>query len=180
MIECTDLVIRPLQQADVHAVLEIIRAVRREYGLESRVSALLEPSEYSLFDLYQRRRSAYFVAVEGGEVVGGAGIARLADADWLTCELQKMYLRSQNRRQGIGQRLLAACITAAHTFRFESCYAETISAMTPALAFYERNGFQRLTAPMGVTGHNHNDCWMMLNIASPDSAIPAHGRPPRF
>ena len=87
MTEQRDCVIRRLQQADVYPVLEIIRATRREFGLESRVAALIEPSEYRLLDLYRSRRAAYFVAVEGSEVVGGAGIAPLTSADWSTCEL---------------------------------------------------------------------------------------------
>lgn len=167
MNEQNNCVIRRLQQSDVHAILEIIRATRREYRLESRVAALLEPSEYSLFDLYRRRRSAYFVAVEGGEIVGGAGFAPLADGDWATCELQKMYLRPQNRGRGVGRQLLSSCIGAAQAFGFVRRYAETISAMTAALAFYERSGFRRLTGPMGLTGHTHNDCWMMLEIPAP-------------
>ena len=170
MNEQNDCVVRRLQQSDVHAVLEIISASRREYGLESRVAALLEPSEYRLFDLYQHRRSVYFVALSGDEIVGGAGIAPLANSDWATCELQKMYLRPRNRGRGIGRQLLSACIGAAQSLGFTRCYAETILAMTAALAFYERSGFRRLTSPVGLTGHTHNDCWMTLEIQPPGFA----------
>ena len=150
--------IRRLLQQDVHSMLDIIRGVRREYGLEARVEKLLEPADYSLFDLYRRRRSAYFIALEAGEVVGGA--------DFKTCELQRMYLRPDGRGRGIGLALLQSCIHAAESFGFERCYAETISAMTGAIAFYRRNGFSRLSAPLGQTGHGHNDCWMLLDALS--------------
>jgi putative acetyltransferase len=99
-------------------------------------------------------------------ILGGAGIFPLANEDWGTCELQRMYLRSQHRGRGIGQALLNGCLEAARSFGFERCYAETVSEMSAAIAFYERNGFRRLTAPIGETGHSHNDFWMMLNMGS--------------
>ncbi|HEY8507665.1 MAG TPA: GNAT family N-acetyltransferase [Steroidobacteraceae bacterium] len=162
--------IRPLQQPDVHALLQIIRGTRLEYGLERRVPQLLEPSDYALLDVYHRRRSAYFVATNAGEVVGGAGIAPLPESDGMTCELQRMYLLPQHRGKGIGQRLLDACIDAARSFGYARCYAETISEMTTAIAFYERNGFRRLPGPKGNSGHPHNDCWLELDLTDPYAA----------
>jgi putative acetyltransferase len=146
MGEQRDCVIRRLQQSDVYDVIEIIRATRQEFGLERRVAALVEPAEYRLMDLYRSRRAAYFVAVEGAAVVGGAGIAPLAGGDWGTCELQKMYLRPSARGRGIGRQLLA-------------------------LALYARCGFRRLTSPLGLTGHSHNDCWLMLDVPSSGASL---------
>ncbi len=164
------LTVRRLQQADVHAVLGIIRGVREEFGIAQRVPSVLEPADYALFEVYRRRRSAYFVALENGRVAGGAGIAALAAGDWLTCELQRMYVRPESRGHGVGQLLLDACIRSAQSMGFVRCYAETISQMQGAVAFYERNGFARLAAPAGHTGHSHNDCWLMLHIAAPFSS----------
>jgi putative acetyltransferase len=163
--------IRQLQQSDVHQLLDIISSARREFGLASRVSALLEPNDYALCDVYRHRRSAYFVAVMGNHVLGGAGIFPLANEGWGTCELQRMYLSSQHRGLGIGQSLLNACIETAGSLGFERCYAETVSEMSVAIAFYERNGFSRLTAPIGETGHTHNDCWMMRAMGTTASSF---------
>jgi len=70
--------------------------------------------------------------------------------------------------------LLEACIRAAQSFSFARCYAETVVQMSTAIAFYERNGFRRLAAPLGQTGHEHNDCWMLLDI--PDTyGFASHG-----
>lgn len=155
---------RRLQHSDIHELMGIIRDVRQEFGLARRVAALLEPSDYALLDVYRHRRSAYFVAVMDNCVLGGAGIFPLADEDWGTCELQRMYLRSQHRGLGVGQALLNACLEEARALGFGRCYAETVSEMSTAIAFYERNGFQRLTAPIGETGHSHNDCWLVLDM----------------
>jgi putative acetyltransferase len=155
--------IRRLQQPDVSQLLELISGVRREFGLATRVASLLEPNDYAILDLYRHRRSAYFVAIMDKHVLGGAGIFPLANGDWATCELQRMYLHPQHRGRGIGQGLLNACLEAARSFGFEQCYAETIAEMSTAIAFYERNGFRRLSAPIGETGHRHNDYWLMLS-----------------
>jgi putative acetyltransferase len=77
-----------------------------------------------------------------------------------------LYLVSQHRGRGIGQGLLNACLEAARSFGFERCYAETVSEMSGANAFYERNGFRRLAAPFGETGHSHNDFWLMASLGT--------------
>jgi putative acetyltransferase len=153
--------IRLLERGDVPALLDIIAATRAEHGIGERGIELLEPADRTLFDTYQRQRSLYFVALLGGEVVGGAGVAPLDAADPLTCELQRMYLRHDARGRGIGNALLEQCLKAARQFLYVRCYLETVTAMQPALEFYGRHGFRRLEIPMGHTGHEHNDHWMI-------------------
>ena len=157
--------IRRLEAEDVFAILEIISACRREYGLEGRVVSVLEPTDYEILESYRRERSIYFVALVDGQIAGGGGIAPLGDTDAPTCELQRMYLKPEYRNFRVGHSLLTACIEQARRYRFEHCYAETISEMATAISFYERHGFRQLTAPVGKTGHAHNDRWMMLNVA---------------
>ena len=156
--------IRALAARDVPAVLEIIAAARAEYGMAERLDSVLEPADLELLKTYQRERSAYFVAMTGSRVVGGAGIAPLAGADDLTCELQRMYLRADVRGRGLGSQLLKACTDAARTFGFQACYAETIHQMQDAIRFYIGSGFHRLEGPIGQTGHEHNDCWLLLDM----------------
>jgi putative acetyltransferase len=158
--------IRLVEPADVPALLTIIADSRAEYGLAERGVELLESADRALYETYQRQRSLYFVAVSrvavsGGEIVGGAGIAPLAGADPLTCELQRMYLRRDARGRGIGNALLDHCLKAARQLLFVRCYLETISQMQPALQFYGRNGFRELQAPLGRAGHSHNDRWLV-------------------
>lgn len=158
------LTLRRLEAPDVHVVLDVIDSCRREYGLEDRVSAILEPADRNLYETYADRRSAYFVASVDGEVVGGAGISRLAGTDGSICELQRMYLRRGRRGEGIGHALLQHCVQAARHFGYGQCYAETIAGMETAIALYESHGFRHLQAPLGVTGHGHNDRWLLLGL----------------
>jgi putative acetyltransferase len=153
--------IRPLEPADVPALLTIIAASRAEYGIAEKGVELLEPADHALYATYQRQRTLYFVALQDGEVVGGAGVAPLSGADPLTCELQRMYLKAEARGRGIGDALLQRCIAAAKQFLYVRCYLETVTQMRPALEFYGRHGFRDLQGPLGRTGHGHNDRWMM-------------------
>jgi putative acetyltransferase len=161
----TDLLeLRPIEPADVPALLDIIANTRREYGIADRGVEVLEPADHALFATYQRQRTLYFVALLGGEIVGGAGVAPLTGADPLTCELQRMYLRRDARGRGIGDALLERCLAAARQFLYVRCYLETITQMQAALEFYGRHGFRDLAAPIGHTGHEHNDRWMMRTL----------------
>ena len=156
--------IRPIQPSDVPALLKIIADSRAEYGIAERGVELLEPADHALYATYQKQRTLYFVASLGGEIVGGAGVAPLAGADPLTCELQRMYLRPDARGRGIGDALLDRCLAAARQFLYVRCYLETITQMQAALEFYGRHGFRDLQAPIGRTGHGHNDRWLMRTL----------------
>ena len=157
----SNLELRLLEPAHVPALLTIIADSRAEYGIAGKGVPLLEAADHALFETYRRQRSLYFVALSGGEVVGGAGVAPLAGADPLTCELQRMYLRADARGRGIGEALLQRCLAAARQFLYVRCYLETVHQMQGALGFYGRNGFQDLRSPIGQTGHAHNDRWML-------------------
>jgi putative acetyltransferase len=167
--------IRPIEPADVPALLEIIANSRREYGMAERGVELLEPADHALYATYHRQRTLYFVALSGGEIVGGAGVAPLAGADPLTCELQRMYLRADARGRGIGDALLERCLAAARQFLYVRCYLETITQMQAALEFYGRHGFRDLQAPLGHTGHEHSDRWLMRSLRASASQCVTKG-----
>ena len=155
-----DAIVGALGQNGVMNVDELRR------GIESMPREHYESASY-----YQRWRSLYFVAVYEAEIVGGAGIAPLAGADPLTCELQRMYLRIDARGQGVGTRLLGTCLEAARRFWYVRCYAETIAEMDQALKLYTRNGFVELPGALGATGHAHNDRWLLRGLKPPQEVM---------
>ena len=158
--------LRRLTPGDVPAIVKIIDTVRREYGVQHRVGSVLEASDRELFATYQTPHAEYFVVLHGDVVVGGAGIAPLVGAGEPTCELQRMYLSAEHRGRGVGRLLLKECLRQAKALGFRKCYAETILRMQEAIHFYECSGFERLNAPLGSSGHDHNDCWLVKDLAT--------------
>ncbi len=48
---------------------------------------------------------------------------------------------------------MQSSLQAARSFGFSRCYLETLTGMDAAMKLYAREGFERIDAPMGATGH---------------------------
>jgi putative acetyltransferase len=153
------LVIRPIRVADDRGIERVIRTVMPEFGASGPGFAIQDPEVGHMSRAYRRAGHAYFVVVEGEEVVGGGGIAPLEGGPAETCELRKMYFLPRVRGLGLGQELMARCLAVAREQGYRRCYLETLRCMGAARALYERNGFQLLTGPEGNTGHFGCDMW---------------------
>src|SRR3954469_21144213 len=145
--------IRPIQPRDDARIAEIIRAVMPEFGATGCGFAINDPEVDWMSRAYARPCCVYFVVEDGGEVLGGGGIAPLDGGDADTCELRKMYFLPQARGRGAGAAMMQRCLDAARDLGFRRCYLETLSGMDAAMKLYDRSGFRRIDAPMGDTGH---------------------------
>ena len=145
--------IRPIKAADDAAMAAIIRAVMPEFGASGAGFAINDPEVDWMSRAYAAPGHAYFVLERDQRVLGGAGIAPLAGGDAGTCELRKMYFLPEARGLGAGAMMMSRCLDAARAARFTRCYLETLRGMDAAMRLYERNGFRRIDAPMGATGH---------------------------
>ena len=144
--------IRPIQQADNAATAKMIREVLLEQKAPKTGTAYADPWLEQLYEFYEKPESEYFLLVDKGNVLGGAGIAPLDD-DETTCELQKMYFQPEVRGRGLGEKMIAKCLDFARENGFRQCYIETLPWMKAAQKLYQRNGFQRIDHRMGNTGH---------------------------
>jgi putative acetyltransferase len=151
--------LRPIRRQDDPAVERIIRQTMTSFGACGAGFAIEDPEVAAMSVAYAAPRHAYFVAARDRVVLGGAGVAPLAGGDPEVCELRKMYLLPEARGLGLGQRLLDASLAAARQLGFRRCYLETLENMTQAQRLYARNGFERLCAPLGDTGHFGCDRW---------------------
>jgi len=143
---------------------QVIRAVMPEFGACGPGFALNDPEVDHLSVAYSMPRSAYFVLVRDGSVVGGGGIAPLAGGDPDVCELRKMYFLREVRGHGQGRRLLQHCIDAARRFGYHRCYLETLTGMDAAQHLYVQAGFKPLCGPLGATGHFACDRYFVLDL----------------
>jgi putative acetyltransferase len=156
--------IRPIEKKDNPHVAAIIRSVLVDFGVPKVGTAYADVALDFMFETYQNSRTAYFVIEEGGQIIGGGGIAPLANYEGDVCELQKMYFLKEARGRGLGTQMIDLCLNKAVELKFEKCYLETMSYMEAAQKLYKRYGFQYLDGPMGDTGHFSCGVHMLLDL----------------
>lgn len=146
-------IIRPIQKKDNPAVAQLIRSVLLELNVAKTGTVYEDVSLDCMYETYNQPKAAYFVVEENNTLLGGAGVAQLANYDGNVCELQKMYYLPASRGRGIGTQMMQRCLEAAKNFGYEGCYLETMPYMKAAQKLYTRSGFEYIDAPLGDTGH---------------------------
>jgi putative acetyltransferase len=132
--------VRAVGSADVPAVLSLVADVLGEYGLEFGKGSPTDAELHGLPDSYVGRGGAFWVALQGGVLLGTCGVFPVAPG---TYELRKMYLRGTSRGLGLGKRLLDEAVGWARAHGGARMVLDTVEQMTRAIAFYEANGFVR-------------------------------------
>lgn len=156
--------IRAIRKDDNSDVANIIRNVMPEFGARGPGFAINDPEVACMYESYQSSKSRYFVLIHEDRVVGGGGIAQLQGADQNICEFRKMYFLPEVRGFGYGQKLLEHCLKIAQQMGYKQCYLETLENMHQAKSLYEKNGFRKLCASMGNTGHFGCDAWYIKDL----------------
>ena len=156
--------IRPIETRDDARMAQIIRTVMPEFGACGSGFAINDPEVDWMTRAYAAPRSAYFVVERDGVVEGGGGVAPLEGGDPDVCELRKMYFLPALRGLGAGADVMRRSLDAARAFGFKRCYIETLTGMDAAMRLYERNGFRRIDAPLGATGHGGCDIFYIMEL----------------
>lgn len=155
--------IRPLTQADNASLAALIREVSAEYGLTAdKGFSVADKTLDSLSDVYAQTGAQYWVVECDGKIVGGAGIAPLADNNGI-CELQKMYFSKTLRGQGVSKKLSQLCFDFAKQQAYQAVYLETTAVLVEALALYKKLGFTECQH-LGQTGHDACEIAMIKTI----------------
>jgi molybdate transport system substrate-binding protein len=131
--------VRRAVRADEGAIRALVFDIlQHEYAIRPDPEAI----DRDLFDLdahYFSRGGMFDVAIDpAGALVACCGTYATNPA---ACELRKMYVRRDQRGQGLGQRLLDRALAFARGGGFERVELETASVLTEAMAMYEKNGF---------------------------------------
>ena len=149
---------------DNAAMANILRTSLEEFSLNIPGTAYFDESTDRLFQSFQIDNSAYFVAEENGEIIGGAGIYPTKGLPNDTVELVKMYMSSVSRGKGIGKMLMLECIAFAKQSGYNNIYLETLPELSAAVSAYEKLGFISLDERLGDTGHFSCTIWMNLEL----------------
>ena len=146
--------IRAIKASDNEELAALLRSILIEMGVPKVGTAYADKALDCMYETYDVDQAEYFVIEEDGKLLGGAGIAALANYDGPVCELQKMYISASLRGKGVGKQLMDVCLDFAKTSGFEQVYIETMPYMEPAQKLYKKSGFKYIDGPMGCTGHN--------------------------
>jgi GNAT superfamily N-acetyltransferase len=87
-----------------------------------------------------------FIAVDDGDAVGTAGLAKINDAEY---ELVKMTVDPAYRGKGLGKKLLNHCLEVAKGLHAEKISLYSNSQLQTALQLYEQFGFMHVDASGG-------------------------------
>ncbi|MBW3116654.1 GNAT family N-acetyltransferase [Providencia rettgeri] len=154
--------IRPIEQQDNAGIAAVIREVSAEHGLTAdKGFAVADPILDTLFEVYSKPRSAYWVVEMDGEIVGGGGVSQVAGGDNDTAELQKMYLSSVLRGKGLAKQIVLMSLEFAKAQGYTRCYLETTKELQAAIKLYEKLGFEFIDEPLGNTGHSNCEIRML-------------------
>jgi putative acetyltransferase len=156
--------IRTILPDDNPALANIVRNTLAEFGANHQGTVYYDPTTDHLFELFQKERSIYYVAVINDSIGGGAGIFPSNGLPIDTCELVKMYLLPHARGLGLGRELIQRSLEFAKNAGYKKVYLESMPELTKALGIYEKFGFKYLNGPMGNTGHFGCDKWMLLEF----------------
>lgn len=162
----TSFTLRPIRPEDNEQTARLIRSVMTEFGCVGEGYSILDPEVDNMYEAYHYDRAAFFVVTRNGgpEVLGCGGIGPLTGSDGSTCELKKMYFYPELRGHGFGQKMVATCLEKARELGYRRCYLETVSRMEQANRLYQKMGFEKMSAPMGSTGHCSCEAWYVREV----------------
>jgi putative acetyltransferase len=156
--------IRPMEKRDRTVVTDIIRLVMTEFGAVGCGYSINDSEVDDMYAAYASIGSEFYVVELNDMVLGCGGFGPLTGGDRDTCELRKMYFRSELRGLGVGTQLLNLCLAEAAKAGFRRCYLETLDNMEQARRLYGKHGFKYLDKPMGDTGHTSCGTWMARDL----------------
>lgn len=103
----------------------------------------------------------YVVAEEDGEIVGYAGLFAPAES----ADVQTIAVRADRQGTGLGSALLRALVDEAVRRGATTLMLEVRADNAPALALYERHGFERLALRRGYYGPGSDAVVMRRRLA---------------
>ena len=157
--------LRPIQKSDNAALAIIIRNCFHDFGVKNTQGTVYTDSTTdNLYQLFQTPKSYLWVAELENELVGCCGIFPTENLPENCTELVKFYISNKGRGKGVGRKLLAETIEKAKEFGYSQIYLESIPEFSTAVSIYEKQGFHRLEKPLGNSGHDGCDIWMLKKM----------------
>jgi len=155
---------RNIEKKDNKEIADLIRIVFREFKIDRPGTVYFDPTTDDLYTLFQKHGSIYWIAEEGGKIIGGCGIYATPGLPEGCAELVKLYLSSDHRGKGIGRHLLEKSIESAKKSGYSQLYLESLPELDKAIGLYEKAGFKFIPGPLGNSGHFGCNIWMLKDL----------------
>lgn len=152
--------IRHVKPEDNKTLATVIRKVFEEHNAPTVGTVYSDTTTDQLFELFQHPKAVLWVAEETESIVGCCGIYPTEGLPDSCTELVKFYIAKEARGKGIGRQLMEASIASAKLFGYSEMYIESLPVFLRAVSIYEKQGFVKLHAPMGNSGHPGCNIWM--------------------
>ncbi|MBO5270940.1 MAG: ribosomal protein S18-alanine N-acetyltransferase [Clostridia bacterium] len=140
-----DLFVRRLSCEDLHAVAEVERA------------SFADPWSEKMLELLTAEPNFGFCAELRGEIVGYGGMQVVLDEGQIT----DIAVMPEYRRRGIAAEILSALLSAAKEAGLTVIFLEVRVSNLPALALYERFGFEKIGTRRNFYAHPREDAYNM-------------------
>ncbi|MDQ3178958.1 MAG: GNAT family N-acetyltransferase [Acidobacteriota bacterium] len=131
--------IRPVNKKDVPQIIKLIGDIWAEYDcvLDTDVDEkyLLAPDDY-----FRGRDGEFWIVEEDGKIIATVAVMML---DAKTAELKSLYVSSDFRKKGLGEKLTALAIDFARNGNRSEMILWSDTRFTKAHRLYERLGFER-------------------------------------
>jgi putative acetyltransferase len=156
--------VRKIKQSDNKELAELIRIVFREFKIDIPGTVYTDPTTDSLYELFTKPASIYWVAEEDGKLLGGCGVYPTASLPDGCAELVKLYLSAAARGKGTGRMLMEQCFISAKEVGYKQLYLESFPELAKAVSLYINTGFTYLKTSLGNSGHYACNIWMIKDL----------------
>jgi len=133
-----------LTKAESEEEIEYVRVLFKEYANWLAFDLCFQDFEKELNQLpgdYTPPDGRLLLAYYDSKVAGCVALRRFDDQ---TCEMKRLYIRSEFRKKGVGRRLAVAIVDEAKKIGYKSMRLDTLSVMKEALTLYHSLGFKKI------------------------------------
>lgn len=135
-----------ISKVSSQADLDQVKILFREYAQWLDVDLTFQGFEEELETLpagYAAPSGALFLARIDGKPAGSVALRAF---DNTTCEMKRLFVREQFKKQGVGRALVAAAVEEARRLGYKRIVLDTLAHMRPAIKLYTSLGFQPIAA----------------------------------
>jgi N-acetylglutamate synthase-like GNAT family acetyltransferase len=138
--------VRPYRPGDGPGVIDVILPIQRD-EFNFAITAEEQPDLSAIPDFYQSGAGGFWVAEQGGRLVGTIGLRDIGERQ---AALRKMFVAApvRGREHGVGASLLATLLAHARDMQLREVFLGTTDRFLAAHRFYEKNGFVAIEAAL--------------------------------